>query len=145
METRDRTTRGAPVGAYARMVVTALLGAAAIGGLASLTRPESPWAAFSVFATCMLAPMAMLGWFVFVSRYIVTTEPHAEEGVEHRWYERATSGAFHDIITMAGIAVLVMSIARFEVAGSTVLLWLLILAALDVVVRYQVLKRRGVQ
>lgn len=140
-----QATGRAPAGAYARMLATALIGAAAVGGIASLTRPENPWLAFAVFAACTMAPMAMLGWFVFVSRYTVTEEPHAEEGVEHRWYEQATSGAFHDIITMGGIALLVLSVSRLEVTGPTVLLWMLILAAADVAVRYQVLKHRTVQ
>lgn len=145
MTPTTRATGRAPAGAYARMLAPALFGAAAVGGIASLSRPENPWLAFAVFAACTLAPMAMLGWFVFVSRYTVTGEPHAEDGVEHRWYEQATSGAFHDIITMGGIALLVLSVSRFDVTGSAVLLWVLILAAADVVVRYQVLKRRAVQ
>lgn len=43
------------------------------------------------------------------------------------------------------IALLVLSVSRLEVTGSTVLLWALILAAADVAVRYQVLKHRAVQ
>lgn len=90
--------------------------------------------------------MAMLGWFVFVSRYAVTVEPHAEDGVEHRWYEQTAYGAFHDILTMGGVALLVLSsMSRVEVTGPTVLLWVLVLAAADVAVRYQVLKHRAVQ
>ena len=65
--------------------------------------------------------------------------------MEHRWYEQAAYGAFHDIITMGGIALLALSVSRLEVTGSTVLLWMLILASADVVVRYQVLKHRAVQ
>ena len=145
MTPTTQATGRAPVGAYLRMLATALFGAAAVGGIASLTRPGDPWLAFAVFAGCTLAPIAMLGWFVFVSRYTMTVEPHAEDGVEHRWYEQAVSGAFHDLITMGGIALLVLSASRLDVTGSTVLLWILILAALDVVVRYQVLKRRAVQ
>ena len=145
MTPTTQATGRAPVGAYLRMLATALFGAAAVGGIAALTRPEDPWLAFAVFAGCTLAPIAMFGWFVFVSRYTVTVEPHAEDGVEHRWYEQAVSGAFHDLITMGGIALLVLSASRLDVTGSTVLLWILILAALDVVVRYQVLKRRAVQ
>ena len=124
---------------------TALVGAAAVGGIAALARPEDPWLAFAVFAGCTLAPMVMLGWFVFVSRYTVQEEPHGEDGVEHRWYEQAAYGAFHDIITMAGIGLLVLSVTQLEVSGSTVLLWVLVLAAMDVAVRYQVLKRRAVR
>lgn len=142
MSTMERTGRKAPAGAYLAMVVTALVGAGVVGGVASLTRPENPGAAFLIFAACTLAPMAMLGWFVFVSRYTVTVEAHAEESVEHRWYANATTGAFHDLMAMGGIALLVLSISRLEVPGTDVLLWFLILAAVDVAVRYQVLKRR---
>jgi len=145
MTPTTQVTGRAPVGAYVRMLATALVGAAAVGGIASLTRPENPWLAFAAFAGCTLAPMAMLGWFVFVSRYTVTVEPHAEDGVEHGWYEQAACGAFHDIITMGGIALLVLSVSRLDVTGSAVLLWMLILSAADVAVRYQVLKRRAVQ
>ncbi len=140
-----QATGRAPAGAYARMLATALVGVAAVGGIASLTRPENPWLAFAVFAGCTLSPMAMLGWFMFVSRYAVTVEPHAEDGVEHRWYEQAAYGAFHDILTMGGVALLVLSMSRVEVTGPTVLLWVLVLAAADVAVRYQVLKHRTVQ
>lgn len=145
MTPTTRPTGRAPAGAYALMLATALVGAAAVGGIASLARPENPWLAFAVFAGCTLVPMAMLGWFVFVSRYMVQEEPHAEDSVEHRWYEQATSGAFHDIITMAGIGLLALSVIQLEVTGSTVLLWVLVLAAADVAVRYQVLKRRAVR
>lgn len=145
MAPTTQATGRAPAGAYALMLTTALVGAAAVGGIAALARPENPWLSFAVFAGCTLLPMAMLGWFVFVSRYTVEVEPHAEDGVEHRWYEQAASGAFHDIITMGGIALLVLSVSQLEVSGSTVLLWVLILAAVDVAVRYQVLKRRAVR
>ncbi|WP_369061413.1 hypothetical protein [Kocuria rhizophila] len=145
MTPTTRSTGRAPVGAYLCMLATVLVGAAAVGGIASLTRPDDSWRAFAVFPGCALSPMAMLGWFVFVSRYTVTVEPHAEDGVEHRWYAQAAYGAFHDVITTGGIALLVLSVSRLEVTGSTVLLWALILAAADVAVRYQVLKHRAVQ
>lgn len=85
MTPTTRSTGRAPVGAYLCMLATVLVGAAAVGGIASLTRPDDSWRAFAVFPGCALSPMAMLGWFVFVSRYTVTVEPHAEDGVEHRW------------------------------------------------------------
>lgn len=51
-------------------------------------------------------------------------------------------GAFHDVITTAGIALVVLSISRLEVSGDTVLLLILILAMVSFTVRFWVAKRR---
>ena len=65
--------------------------------------------------------------------------------MEHRWYEQATSGAFHDLIMFGGMALVVVSVVQVDFSGSDALLLLLILGAVDVLVRYGVLKRRAVR
>lgn len=98
--------------------------------------------AFVIFAACTAGTFFALGWVLFVSRYTVAEDPHAEDNVERRWYDRATSGAFGDLITTGGIALFLISVTRIEVSGATVLTLLLILALISVLVRYQVAKRR---
>lgn len=145
MSLQAEKARRAPVRAYAGAGLSALVGASLVGGLAALFRPEHPWVAFLVFAGCALGPMLALGWFAYVSRYTVTPDPHAEDGVEHRWYEQAASGAFHDLIMFGGMALVVVSVVQVDFSGSDALLLLLILGAVDVLVRYGVLKRRAVR
>lgn len=142
METTHRTTGKAPLSAYVMSALLALVLASVVGAIASVFYDENRWLAFVIFAVCTAGTFFALGWVLFVSKYTVESDEHAEDNIEHRWYEKATSGAFHDIITTAGIAVFVLSITRLEVSGVTVLMLILVLAVVSFAVRFWVAKRR---
>lgn len=144
MATTTDTTRKAPLSAYLLSGFLALVLAAGAGAIASVFYEENRLLAFIIFAGCTAGTFYALGWVLFVSKYTVKSDPHAEDNVEGRWYDTATSGAFGDLITTAGIALILISLTRIEVSGFTVLLLLLILAVVSVLVRYNVAKRRDV-
>ena len=97
---------------------------------------------FVIFAACTVGTFFALGWVLFVSKYTVEEDPHAEDNIERRWYDKATSGAFQDILTTGGIALVVLSITRVEISGVSVLLLLLILSMISVAVRFWAARRR---
>lgn len=133
----------APPSAYVTMLITGALAAAALGGVAAWFSDENRLMAFVIFAVCTAGPMFALSWFVFVSRYTVKFDPHAEDNVEGQWYEKAASGAFHDFLVVAGLGCVVLALTQFEIAGSTLLVLLLVFVMADAAIRYAVLNRRG--
>lgn len=142
MATTTRTTGKAPLSAYVLAVVTSLVLASIVGAVASVFYDENRLLGFVIFAACTAGTFFALGWVVFVSKYTVEPDAHAEDNIESKWYAKATSGAFHDVITTAGIALVVLSISRLEVSGDTVLLLILILAMVSFAVRFWAAKRR---
>lgn len=140
--TRSRTTGKAPLSAYVLSVLMALVLASIVGAVASVFYSENRVLGFVIFAACTVGTFFALGWVLFVSQYTVVEDPHAEDNIEHRWYDKATSGAFHDILTTGGIALVVLSITRVEISGVSVLLVLLILAMISVAVRFWAARRR---
>lgn len=68
-----------------------------------------------------------------------------EESVESAWYDRAASGAFHDLIVMLGVGAAVFSIvpALQGVPAYWALLGLGLAAGTDMAVRYITLSRRA--
>ncbi|MBD2762522.1 MULTISPECIES: hypothetical protein [unclassified Candidatus Sulfotelmatobacter] len=140
--TRSRTGGKAPLSAYVLSVLMALVLASLVGAIASVFYDENRVLGFVIFAACSVGTFFVLGWVLFVSTYTVAEDPHAEDNIEHRWYDRATSGAFHDILTTAGIALVVVTITRIEVSGVSVLLLLLILAMISCAVRFWAARRR---
>lgn len=143
MTTRTERRMKAPPSTYVAMLITGALAAAALGGAAALFYDENRLMVFTVFAVCTAGPMFALSWFVFVSRYTVKSDPHAEDNVEGQWYDKATLGAFHDFLIVAGLGCVVLALTRFEIAGSTLLVLLLVFVMADAAIRYAVLNRRG--
>ena len=75
--------------------VTGLLVAAAIGLVAGASAPDEFWVRAVVFAACTIGPSYGLGWLVFVSGVAGGAPPvHAEETVEHDWWQRSASASF---------------------------------------------------
>lgn len=140
--TRTRTGGKAPLSAYVLSVLMALVLASIVGAIASMFYNENRVLGFVIFAACTAGTFFALGWVLFVSTYTVAEDPHAEDNIEHRWYDKATSGAFHDILTTCGVALVVLTITRIDVSGVSVLLLLLILAMISCAVRFWAAKRR---
>lgn len=91
-----------------RVAVPVGMGIAVVLGVTKvvLGNPDGPfaWVAGLILGTC-LAPFAVaLVWTVIVDR---STLPGAvarpEESVEHTWYTKATSDAFHVVLVVCGV------------------------------------------
>lgn len=132
----------APAGAYVRAGLLALVTSATAGGVAGWAHGERFWLVAGVFAACTLGPAIAMGWLVFVSGHVVEPDSHVEDSVESRWMERATAGAFVDVVIAAGVALTLTSLLDLDVPGRLVLLALLGGAGADTVLRFRVLSLR---
>ncbi len=125
-------------------VLTGLLVAAGLGLLAGLSGDDDQfWLRAAVFAVCTLGPAYGLGWLLFLSG---GTGPdavaHPEENVEHGWWQRSASGSFLDVMAVAGLAATALAVTDLRLDAGTVLTALIVLALVDVTVRFTVLSRR---
>lgn len=107
---------------------------------------SNPVLGYLAFALCLTVPGIGLVFAVVVDRN--TLEGAAErpdDSIESGWYEKATSGSFHDIIVVLGVAALVLSfIPRdFQVDLKIVLPAVLALCFVSAGIRYLVLRRKG--
>jgi len=134
--------RSAPWWAWAGATLVALTVAASVGVLAGLVRRDDFWLVAVVLAVCVLPPAALLGWFLVVRPRTGAPEPHAGDNVEHRWTQRAASGAFWDVLAVAGLALAASSVTGLELGGAFALVAVLLLALTDFFVRHAVVARR---
>lgn len=128
---------------HAAAVLTALLVALGIGLLAGSFADDRFWLHVAVFGSCTVAPAYGLGWLVFVSG-ASGPEPvaHPEEGVEHDWWQRSSSGSFTDLLIVAGLVSTALAVTGLRVDATLLLAGLVALALADVTVRFAVLSRR---
>lgn len=133
---------GPSVGRQITAVLVAVVAAAAVGLAAGAARGEQFWLAAVVFALCSLPVLVALGWAVLVSPPGAGAEVHAEENVERRWLATAQEGAFLDLLTTAGVALAAVSISGLQVGAAPVLTGIVLLAMVDVAVRYRLMARR---
>lgn len=143
MATSDTTRARAPWTAYVLAIATGLGAAAALGGIAAMSYRDRPWLAFLVFAACTAGPLLAGAWATFVARHTVQPVRHAEDSVEHQWYHRAASGAFHDLMVPMGLVVTVSSVARWDFSGRTALLLALIFMGISFAMRLMAQKLRS--
>jgi hypothetical protein len=123
---------------------TALVVSAALGLLAGAFGDDGQfWLRAAVFAACTLGPAWGLGWLLFVSGSD-GTEPvtRPEDTVEHQWWHRSASASFLDVVVVAGVGTTALAVTDLEVAATTALTALLVLALADLTVRMAVLRRR---
>lgn len=94
---------------------------------------------FVVFAVAT-GPVLVGGAWALVPDPAAPDGPeHVEESVEHSWLERASAGAFTDLLTAMGLALA----ARYVLGAPDVpLVVFVVLGMGDVAVRYLVLSRR---
>lgn len=138
MPTATRSTRTA---AWAKAITVGVVLAAALGAVAALVRGGDYWLVAGIFALCLLGPPTGFGWLGFLG-LDGPEEEHSEESIERRWLERATSGAFLDVLLTTSLALGIVSIFDLTVEGMDVLLAVVALSMLDSVIRYLVLSRR---
>ncbi|MEO5654165.1 MAG: hypothetical protein ABIN79_09300 [Marmoricola sp.] len=95
---------------------------------------------FIVFAATT-GPVAFGGaWALIPDPDAADPVVHIEETVEHEWAQSATSGAFTDLITAMGLALVVQSVLDTASIPHQVFL---VLGMGDFAVRYAVLRRRA--
>lgn len=124
-------------------VAIAVALAAAIGaGAAAFADDGEKLLAAVVFAACVAPVGYALGWALLVAPVEVPATAHVEDDVEQVWMQRATSGAFLDVITVLGLATAAVSVTRLgDVSPSLLLLLVLVGAMADAAVRYAVTAR----
>ncbi|MFT3889344.1 MAG: hypothetical protein QM713_14445 [Arachnia sp.] len=130
------------------LAVSVILGAllsAAVGLLfATFGDDGRTWLAFTVMAVTSLPIAVVIFWALLVDLSTLKDRlERPEESIENVWYEKATSGAFHDLIFVFGLGTLALTIFHLDVQAWLVLTVLFLLAAGDVVARYLFLVRAG--
>ncbi|SOD94970.1 hypothetical protein [Blastococcus haudaquaticus] len=125
-------------------VLTGLVIAAALGLLAGVFGNDDEfWLRTGVFAACAVGPAYGVGWLVFLSGTADTEEvARPEETVEQQWWHRSASASFLDVLVVAGVGTTALATTGLEVAATTALGALLVVAMADVAVRLAVLRRR---
>lgn len=145
--TRSRWGRARFGGTTAQLWTAALgigvLVAAGSGWLFQWLRDGgSPLLEFSVMAAFILPVSTVLGWAVLVDRSTLAGAPRKpEDSVESAWYDKAASGAFTDILLVAGLGCAAVSLLGLEGSFGFVLAAVLLFAMLDFGVRYLWLKK----
>ena len=122
--------------------VAGLLFAAGLGFGAALVRQDQFWLVFGVFTACFLAPSVTLAWLVLGRGRAVQPDPHLEENVEARWFDKAGAGALIDTLAATGVAAGAIGVLGLDPPADLALLGVVAFALVDGAVRYAVLARR---
>lgn len=149
MDNQQRTTFGRTCGGRTPWPGAIAVGVAAAGVIATLTLffnggQRGMWLA-AVMTAVSLPLFTALGWVLLVDRRTIkgaTERP--EESVEAAWLEAASVSAFRDLILVMGLGLAVVNLVptAHGVLASHAVTGLLVFAAVDVAVRYVVVKRR---
>lgn len=118
-----------------------LLSASLALGLA-LWRQEQFWLVLGVFTAAFLAPCVMLAWLVLGAGRRVKPDPHVEENVESRWFDKAGSGALFDTLVVVGVTAGALSLFELDADAALVLMGVWAFALADGALRYLLLARR---
>ncbi|MGH3653860.1 hypothetical protein [Glutamicibacter sp.] len=95
-----------------------------------------------VFAVLMLPAASALCWVFMLDRdTLAGAVSDPDSSIEGKWYEKAVFGAFHDLIAICGLGALALGILRIDVDPVTMLVGVVVLAAVDTVVRYLVIRK----
>lgn len=106
---------------------------------------QRDWVFGILLLDATITPACLMGWAVVVDRSSIPGAPHhPEQAVESSWYDRATRGAFHDLLIVIGVFSLALAVvpAFHDVSALTALCLVTAFAALDTGIRYQLLKGR---
>lgn len=102
------------------------------------------WMAAGAMALNGLVFGLLLTWLALVDRHSIrgaATSP--EESIEGRWYEKATSGAFHDTLIVVGLGTAILSFGGHVTSPAVVGAVLFVLMGCAAAIRYALQKRRG--
>ena len=134
---RERARRELAVVWSAGLVLSA-----ALGLVVALLRPEPFWLVFGVFTACFLGPGVTIAWLVLGAGRRVQPDPHVDENIESRWFDKAGAGALFDTLAAAGITAGALSLFGWEPDAALVLIGVVAFALADGALRYAVLARR---
>lgn len=96
----------------------------------------------AVFAVLMLPAASALCWVFMLDRdTLAGAVRDPDSSVEGKWYEKAVFGAFHDLIAICGLGAMALGILRIDVDPVTMLVGVVVLAAVDTTVRYLVIRK----
>jgi hypothetical protein len=119
-----------------------LLVAAGLGLGAAALQPGEFWLTFGVFTACFLAPSIGLAWLVLGAGRRVQPDPHIEENVEARWFDKAGAGALVDTLAATGVAAGGIGVLGLTPPADLALLGVVAFALVDGALRYAILARR---
>lgn len=106
--------------------------------------PEIPWVGALSLTFALAGPMIALVWALCVDRNTLRGAlDRPEESVESVWYDRATQGAFHDVLVVSGLALAALMITGTRVEGTLVLLGVLAVCLVSTGTRYVINRQRG--
>ena len=126
-----------PLGIGAAAVIAAL---SVLLGFAA----EIPWVGVFSLTFALAGPMIALVWALCVDRSTLRGAlDRPEESVESVWYDKATQGAFHDVLLVSGLALAGLMITGTRVQGTVVLLGVLAVCVLSAGTRYLISRQRG--
>ena len=134
------------VSLVAGVVIALLIGAASYGLASSQgdAGPRFPAVTGAVMAASALPVGAALAWLFLVDRTTLRgADTNPEESIEGRWYEKATSGAFHDTLVVVGLGAAILSFGGYVISPAAVGAALFVLMGCAAAIRYQIQKRRG--
>ncbi|MEV7647105.1 hypothetical protein [Arthrobacter sp. NPDC089319] len=116
---------------------------AGLGGLFVLLGDVGrPTLAFAVVVVGTLPVSATLGWVVLVDRSTLAGAlDKPDDSIESAWYQKATSGAFGDILVVGGLGAAGFSFTGLEAPIGWILSAVVLFAMLDFAARYLWLKK----
>lgn len=108
------------------------------------TPPLPPLIMVGIFAFLTLPACVLLPWAVVVDRTTLRGAlKRPEDSVESRWYDTAAQGAFHDTITVTGLALAMLAVTDTRIDAVFALSGVIAIAALSTSIRYLVARARG--
>lgn len=119
------------------------------GGLLSVlvgATASNPALGFWVFSFCLTMPAVALAYVLVVDRDTLRgAAERPDDSIESRWYDKAASGSFMDLIAGLGITLIVLTFIPRDFSVDLDLVLTAVLAACFVSfgVRYLVLRRKG--
>ncbi|MGC5614606.1 hypothetical protein [Georgenia sp. Z1491] len=138
-----------PRAGFARWAAVVALTVATSGALAyaatfipAFADTGRPWLVALVFMACQIVPIGAI-YYLWLIGPTLETDPHAEESVESRWLERATSGAAMDTLLAAGIGTVAVVFTSVDFPVVWALSGVVALLMGSTVARYAILSRRG--
>ncbi|MFG6475613.1 hypothetical protein ACFXP7_04420 [Microbacterium sp. P06] len=152
--TADRTKWGRVkfgAGRLPAMAVSVPLGlvlGAALGAVAVWAGIAGPIPALggAAFAVCLAVPAVMLIWVLVVDRSTLEgASDQPEESIESRWYLQAAAGAQTDVILVASLGALALTLLPWggQLDARVVLLGIIGASFVSFSLRYLVLRRKA--
>ena len=137
--------RRAPVSHHALAAAFGAIATISVALLVGATNSADFWSAAGIGAICAAYPAFSLGTRMFVTHHTVAHDARGEESVEVLWMRQAGAGAFLDVLVVTIVIAVVLMLRAVEMDALPVVLGLVGLSAVDVGVRYAVVRHRSLR